>query len=266
MEIIQDGKKIDEVNILAVDIGNSDIVFGIWKDQEWRHIWRNPSVGLRQSEVYVETHIRNEFLEEDVMISEIDRVMISSVVPDLSAPLSRVLHNIFAAPVHLIGPEQYIKNGIIVDRPHEIGTDLACNAFAASSIYDHDAIIVDFGTALTFTTVKQGCRIIGVAIAPGIGLAIKTLSAGTAQLPEVPLILPDSLLGQNTEHAIQAGVLWGYVGMVKEILARLKSELGEHYITIATGGLSSVLEPLHDEFTYINKNLTLEGIRRIAPS
>ena len=253
------------MNILAVDIGNSDIVFGIWKDDQWVHIWRNPSVGLRQSEVYVETNIRNEFLEENVMVTDIDRVMVSSVVPALSSPLSRVMQNIFAVPVHLIGPDYYIKNEIKVARPHEIGTDLVCNAFAATNIYKKDAIIVDFGTALTFTSVRKDCNILGVAIAPGVGLAMKTLSAGTAQLPEVPLILPDSLLGQNTEHAIQAGILWGYVGMVKEILEKLKSELGEDFITIATGGLSTVLKPLNKEFIHVNKQLTLEGIRRMLP-
>jgi type III pantothenate kinase len=123
---------------------------------------------------------------------------------------------------------------------------------------------VDFGTALTFTLVDQAGKMQGVSIAPGLKTAVKSLFSQTAQLPEVPLEMPVSALGFDTVSAIQSGILWGYVGMVKEMIARVKAERNVEVKVIATGGLSSILTPLEQYFDEVNKLITLEGLRIIA--
>ena len=147
--------------------------------------------------------------------------------------------------------------------PYEIGTDLLANAVAAKELHGGDTIVVDFGTALTFTVVDKDGLILGVNIAPGLKTAIKALVGQTAQLPEVPLELPESVLGKNTIHAIQNGVLWGYISMVEGMLDRIQKELGREVKVVATGGLSSILTPLHDRFDKVDRHLTLEGLRII---
>ena len=125
-------------------------------------------------------------------------------------------------------------------------------------------MIVDFVTALTFTLVNSAGKMEGVSIAPGLKTAVKSLFSQTAQLPEVPLEVPESALGFDTVSAIQAGILWGYVGMVKEMISRVKEEKGEHIKVLATGGLSSILTPLQSYFDEVNKLITLEGLRIIS--
>ena len=147
--------------------------------------------------------------------------------------------------------------------PHEIGTDLIANATAAHLLHPGDCMVIDFGTALTFTVIEASGDIKGVNIAPGLKTAIRALVGNTAQLPEVPLELPDSAIGKNTVHAIQSGVLWGYVGMVEGMVSRIKAEVGQDLKVVATGGLSSILHPLHDLFDTVDPKLTLEGLRLI---
>jgi type III pantothenate kinase len=122
---------------------------------------------------------------------------------------------------------------------------------------------MDFGTALTFTSVNADGLIIGVAIAPGIKTAMKALAGNTSKLPEVPLVLPDSVLGRDTVHAIQAGILWGYVGLVEFQLKKIKEEIGEAKV-LATGGLSFVLKPIHNSIDFLDTNLTMNGMKVIC--
>ena len=211
-----------------------------------------------------EKQIRQHFKDSGVKPEHIKNTVISSVVPKLSPVLEAVAVNIFLEKPIMVGPDSYSFLSLAIDNPSEIGTDLVANAVAAFTLYQKDCIIVDFGTALTFTTVEASGRILGVAIAPGLITAMKALFGNTAQLPEVPLELPDSVVGKNTIHAIQSGILWGYVGMVRQMLQKTRAELGEHYIAIATGGLSSILHPLQADFQFVNPHLTLEGLRIIA--
>ena len=126
------------------------------------------------------------------------------------------------------------------------------------------AIVVDFGTALTFTTIDQAGEVLGVSIVPGLQTAIKSLFMNTAKLPEVELKLPDSVLGKNTIHAIQSGVLHGYTGLIKGMLEAIQLETGLKFTVIATGGLSSILTNLDGVFDAVDRNLTLDGLRLIT--
>lgn len=249
--------------LLAIDIGNTDIVFGIHTGQEWIHQFRLSSSFSTVASNY-EARLRLLFLENNLKISDINKAIISCVVPDQKAVLKEMVQEMFAIDPIIVGPEMYHKLDLAILSPYEIGTDLVCNAVYSYYTYQQTCIIVDFGTALTFTVVSEKGEILGVSIAPGLKTAVKSLFSNTAQLPEVPLEMPLSAIGKNTVHAIQAGILWGYVGMVREMIMQIKKEVGENCKVLATGGLSSILTPLRDEFNEVDKLLTLNGLRIIS--
>lgn len=139
-----------------------------------------------------------------------------------------------------------------------------CNVMAAYSRYQKAVIVVDFGTALTFTVVDSKGEILGVNIVPGLKTAIGALFTSTSKLPEVELKLPESALGKNTVHAIQAGVLYGYTGLVKGMIETIETETGLTFTIVATGGLSAILTTLEKTFDEVDRNLTLEGLRLIT--
>jgi len=249
--------------LLAIDIGNTDIVFGIHDSTSWIHQFRiSSSLSQRYSDY--EAQLRIRFLENSLKISDIDKAIISCVVPDQRIVLREMVQQMFGINPVMVGVEIYGKLKIEILNPYEIGTDLVCNATYAFYTYKRTCIIVDFGTALTFTVISGEGKILGVSIAPGLKTAVKALSANTAQLPEVPLVMPDSAIGKNTVHAIQAGILWGYVGMVREMIYQIKKEVGQDCLVLATGGLSSILTPLQDDFDEVDKALTLNGLKIIA--
>ncbi len=249
--------------LLAIDIGNTDVVFGIHNRQEWIHQFRIPSDSSRRSSDF-EAKLRLFFLDNGLKISEINRSIISSVVPDLKNVLKEMVQKLIGIDPIIVGPDIYGQLNMEILSPYEIGTDLVCNATYSYYTYRKNCLIVDFGTALTFTVVTGEGKILGVSIAPGLKTAVKSLFSNTAQLPEVPLVMPDSAIGKNTVHAIQAGILWGYVGMVREMILQIKKEVGEDCIVLATGGLSSILTPLRDDFDEVDKLLTLNGLKIIS--
>ena len=249
--------------LLAIDIGNTDIVFGIHDTISWIHQFRLSS-SLSQRASDYEAQLRIRFLENSLKISDIDKAIISCVVPDQRIVLKEMVQQMFGIDPTMVGVEMYDKLKMEIPSPYEIGTDLVCNAAYAYYTYKRTCVIVDFGTALTFTVITGEGKIVGVSIAPGLKTAVKALFSNTAQLPEVPLIMPDSAIGKNTVHAIQAGILWGYVGMVREMIYQIKKEIGQDCMVLATGGLSSILTPLQDDFDEVDKALTLNGLKIIS--
>ena len=249
--------------LLAVDVGNTDTVFGLYEEGSWMHIWRMRSLP-QENEAHYESKLRLHFLEAGLWFGDVETVVLCSVVPDMTPIIQRMLRSLFGEEIILVGPDIYPGLEIAIDHPHEIGADLIANAVAVMSRYDKNCVVVDFGTALTFTTVSKEGKILGVAILPGLMTAVKALFANTAQLPEVPLVLPLSAIGKNTTEAIQAGILLGYEGLVKSLILRIRTELGGDCIAVATGGLSSIIETLKDEFVEIDRKLTLDGLRIIG--
>jgi type III pantothenate kinase len=249
--------------LVAIDIGNSNVSLAIHNGNKWQHFWRYPTI-RNESPFFYRIKILDDLLEYDIDVSKVDKVVLSSVVPSLSPVFKEILPEIFPAPLVVVSPTVYDKISLKIDNPNEIGTDLVANAVAANTIYQKDCIVVDFGTALTFTTVTKAGEILGVAIAPGLKTSISALFSKTAQLPEVPLVLPPNPIGKNTIHAIQSGILIGYVGLVRHMLAAIRKEVGQHYIAVATGGLSSILHPLKDQFEDIDVELTMNGLKIIA--
>lgn len=247
--------------IIAVDIGNSNVVVGAHNGDKWYHFWRLPTNKTEEARMFYDVEIRNLILEHGLDKDEVSGIILSTVVPILKEAMVDVLESVFGHNVEVVGPELYERLKYKVPRPYEIGTDLVSNAYSAFRQFKQACIVIDFGTALTFTTVDHTGYILGVAIAPGIKTAMKALSSNTAQLPEIPLELPDSVIGLHTTHAMQAGILWGYVGMAKELISKIRKEVGEEYIAVATGGLSFVMTPLQEVFHDIDAELTLNGLK-----
>lgn len=248
--------------LLAIDIGNTNVVTGIYHQGKWNHIWRiNTSV--KQPVASYQLTLSNYFLENSLAPAAIKSIVLSSVVPPLTSTFSKLSQRMFSRNPLIVGPDLYSQLEIEVNNPLEIGSDLVANAVAAFQRSRRDCIVVDFGTALTFTAISKQGRILGVAIAPGLRTALKALSDGTAKLPEVPLDVPKSVLGQNTVQAMQAGTLIGYSGLVESMIRRIKQEVNSDCHVIATGGLASILDPNHKQFDQVEPNLTLDGLRLI---
>ncbi len=245
---------------VVVDIGNSSIVIGINGGGIWQHIWRIPTIQKEEASVFYNVELASKILESNVHIDAVKGVILSTVVPALKQIFIDVLEAHFQHEVRVVEPSLYELLDYEVPRPYEMGTDIVANAYCAYKKHGSACIIVDFGTALTFTTIGEKGIIKGVAIAPGIKTAMKALNSNTAQLPEIPLDLPDSVLGMNTTHAIQAGILWGYVGMVREMLSKIRSEVQAPYNAIATGGLSFVMAEVQEMFELIDRDLTINGL------
>jgi len=249
---------------LVLDIGNSNVVCGIYDEAEWLHTWRWDTIKNEQIKMYYHKRLIHNLLENKIDIPNVSYVSVSSVVPEINDTFEELLDELFIVKPKFIQHNTHPDLTISTDNPLEMGTDLIANAVAGVDKSQDDSIIVDFGTALTFTVVTKHLEILGVAIAPGLFTALKSLHGGTAQLPEVNPALPQSAIGKNTTHAIQAGVFRGYIGLVNEIISQIEQEQGHRFKRIATGGLSGVLDPLNAEFDYVDKNLTLNGIRLLG--
>jgi type III pantothenate kinase len=200
----------------------------------------------------------------DLHLEDVKRVVLSSVVPALTTTLSEMFERQTSAELLIIGPGVRTGLRIRTDNPAEVGGDLVANAVAAHARFQNNCIVVDFGTALTFTAVAANGDLLGVAIAPGLRAAASALASNTAQLPRVRLVPPPAAIGRNTVHSIQSGVVFGYIGLVESLIRRMRKELGGEALAIATGGLARVIAPLSDQFTSIEPWLTLDGLRLIA--
>ncbi len=245
--------------LLAIDIGNTNIVFGIHSESEWISNWRiqtDPEKTADEYEVIFRTLISNG----QVLPDQITAVVLSSVVPPLVRPFTEMISGFLNITPIVVGPEMYDKLPIGVLNPYQIGSDLVANSLAAFNKFGEYSMVVDFGTALTFTTIGLKGMIIGVAIAPGMNTVVNALAGKTAQLPRVHLVPPPSVLGQNTVHAIQSGIVFGYVGLVDSIISRTESELNHKLTVVATGGLSTVMAPLVPAIRHIEPLLTLDGL------
>lgn len=250
---------------LSIDAGNSNIVFGFYDltQKKWAYEYR---LETRKpiSALELINPLSLVLLENNLDPARIYSIGFSSVVPELNSAIEELCLKLFGIPAYTIKGHSYERLKVRTNRPNEIGTDLMANITAAYEYFGECCVVVDFGTALTFSVVDDEGTVVGVNIVPGLKTAIKSLFTQTAQLPEVKLELPESAIGKNTVHAIQAGILYGYSGLVRGMLQTINQELGRTCKVIATGGLSTILTPLEDCFDRVDKNLTLYGIMLIT--
>ena len=257
---------------LVFDIGNTNIKTAVFEGDKILYTWRISTDLKRTGDEYYSL-LRPLFREAEIDFSSIKKVVLSTVVPALIGPFVIVSQHFSGKKPIIIGPEIYEKLPLKVPETalHEIGSDLYCNAFEASYRYNSPCIIADFGTALSFTAIDAKKSIAGVAITPGIRTAFNSLFANTAQIPAISLDIPPTSLGKNTVVSVQSGIVLGYKGLVEGLIKQMKEDLVkethckmEDIKVIATGGLNSMLSPITDTFDYIDKDLTLAAMKRIA--
>ncbi|MEI6387392.1 MAG: type III pantothenate kinase [Spirochaetota bacterium] len=249
--------------LLAIDIGNTDIVCGVFEGRKLLSTFRMRSQAGKTQDEYAAS-LNPLLAERGHALVDIQRSVMSSVVPALSPIMAGLCLRLFGAAPTVLGPALYGLLPLRLPSPRQIGTDLVANALAAFSTAGGAAIVADFGTALSFTAVAADGRVLGVAIAPGIATAVSSLTRNTAQLPEVELEAPPQVIGTDTVMSIQAGVMHGYAGLVMHLVSMMKAEMGFPAIVIATGGLCGKIAPLVDCFDRIDMDLTLQGLAIVA--
>jgi type III pantothenate kinase len=244
---------------LAIDIGNSQIVCGVFKKNTLIADWRLATDHIKTADEYDMT-IRGLLEIHKVDSTKIHGCILTSVVPPLTHAFETLLHS-------LVGQAPFIAtascpHGLTLryNNPEEIGTDRLVNAAAAFSHYQQGLIIVDFGTATTFCMITQKGEYFGGAIAPGLKLAADSLHHKTAKLPKVDLVVPASVIGHDTATSMQSGIMFGYAGLVDAIVKRIQKDTEESLYVLATGGLASVITPISSTIQEVRPNLTLEGL------
>lgn len=249
--------------ILVVDIGNTNIVLGVYRERELLHHFRLSTA--RQSTVdEYGVLIQNLFNMSGLSFKDMEGVIISSVVPPLVQVIVEMCVKYIGKDPLLVGPG--IKTGLNLryENPREVGADRIVNAVAAIEQYQCPLVVVDFGTATTFDCIDAGANYLGGAIVPGLGISTEALYQRASKLPRIELEKPKKVIGRNTVHAMQAGIIFGYAGQVEGIVRRIKQEMNTPVLkVIATGGLASLIASETECIDEVNPMLTLEGLRII---
>ncbi len=248
--------------LLAVDIGNTDTTLGVFEGEELRATWHMGSIIHRMADEYAALFL-NLLHHQGVDKSDIKEVALCSVVPPLTATFEELFRRYFHVSPLVVGTG--VKTGVRIrmDNPKEVGADRIVNAAAAHRLYHGQIIIADLGTATTFDVVSKEGDYLGGAIAPGIAMAAEALSMRTAMLPRVEFVHPKQVIGTSTVAAIQSGLIFGYVGLVEGLIARIKHELGGEAKVVATGGYAKLIAQETRVIDVVNPDLTLVGLRLI---
>lgn len=252
--------------LLAIDAGNTNVVFALFEGREVRGRWRIATDPRRTGDEYA-VWLMQLLAIRGIERDAIDSIIISTVVP-------RALHNLEILCRHYFDVEPLVAGvgkadyaiDIDVDEPRSLGADRAVNAIGAHAKYDGDLIVVDFGTATTFDAIDFNGAYKGGIIAPGINLSLDALVGNTAKLPRIAIAVPksDSVIGRNTEDQMLIGVFWGYVAMMEGLIARMRAEIGRPAKVVATGGLAVLFDKATDIFDAVEADLTLEGLAILA--
>ncbi|MGO4532546.1 type III pantothenate kinase [Paenibacillus sp. 2TAF8] len=248
--------------ILVVDVGNSNIVLGVYQGRELLHHFRLST--SRQSTVdEYGVLIYNLFHMSGISARDIEGVIISSVVPPLVNVIETMCIKYVGKKPLLVGPG--IKTGLNLryENPREVGADRIVNAVAAVEKYGGPLVVVDFGTATTFDCIDEKGHYLGGAIVPGIHIATEALYERAAKLPRIELEKPKKVIGRNTVHAMQSGIIYGYAGQVDGIVERIREEMKAEPMVIATGGLAALIAEETRSIEKVDPLLTLEGLRVI---
>ena len=248
--------------LLAIDIGNTDTTLGVFEGEELRATWHMATGVHRKADEYAAL-LLNLLHHQGLDIAEVKDIALCSVVPPLIATFDELCQRYFHLSPLVVGAG--VKTGVRIrmDNPREVGADRIANAAAAHHLYGGPIIIADLGTATTFDTVSKEGDYLGGAIAPGIGTAAEALFMQAAMLPRVELVRPKLAIGTNTITAMQSGIVFGYVGLIEGIVARIQQELGERAKVVATGGFAEVIAKETAVIDVVNPNLTLIGLRLI---
>jgi type III pantothenate kinase len=250
--------------LLAIDVGNTNIVVGVFRGETLVHTWRLTTIRERTSD---ELGILISSLCEryEIRKTDIAGIIIASVVPPLTGTLMTMVSDYFGRVPLLFEPSVNGGIPILIDDPHEVGADRVANSIAAFAVYGKGLplIVVDFGTATTFDAVSAKGEYLGGVICPGPTLSAEALFQRAAKLPRIDVKKPPRVIGTSTIGAMQSGLFWGYVDMVEGLLRRMKLELGGAATVLATGGLASVVAPESTLIEHVDQDLTLQGLRLV---
>jgi len=247
--------------LMVLDVGNTNTVLGIYRDEELIHNWRLSTERDRTADEYG-ILIRTLLNLGEMSNGIITAIAISSVVPPARPVLEEMSMRYFGIQALFIEATLDLGMPVLYKPPSDVGADRIVNAVAAFHAFGGPAIVVDFGTATTFDAISPKGEYMGGVIAPGIGISAEALFLRAARLPRVELRPPARVIGDSTVSSMQSGLYWGYAGLVDGILERMKDELENPYV-VSTGGLAELITPACDEIDSIEKNLTLEGMRLI---
>jgi type III pantothenate kinase len=248
--------------LLTIDIGNTNIKFGVYQDERLLADWRVATERLKLADEYAAL-IDNLFGLAELDLRDVTGCAISCVVPPLTGQFRRLSRDYLGVEPVIIGPDVATGLRYSIDTPNELGSDRIANSVAAYRRHGGPVIAVAFGTATAFDVIVAGGEYVGGAIAPGIGIAADALFRLAARLYQVELARPPQVIGKNTVHYMQSGMILGYAGLVEGLVRRMQAELGGVCPVVATGGLAEVIADETEAITVVEPYLTLEGIRLI---
>ena len=245
--------------LFVIDIGNTNIVLGVFSGSKLRYSWRIETQHVSTSDAY-ELVFLDLFQRNALSRQEITSVVISSVVPILNDCFLKLSEKIFGRKPSFVDPASQKLLPINYNPVSDVGADRIVNAVAALNIVEPPLIVVDFGTATTFDAVDHSRTYLGGAIAPGVGISTEALFLRASRLPRIEIARPGMAIGKSTVKSMQSGIYYGYIGLVDGIIERMTGELGQASV-VATGGLSSLISKDSVHIQKIEENLTLLGLR-----
>lgn len=248
--------------LLVIDVGNTNTVIGVYDGDVLVDHWR---LGTEKEKTADEWGIlfRDLFQFDGIKITDFNGIIISCVVPPVLNVLEGMAERYFHLKPLVVGPDIVIGMPILYEYPEEVGADRIVNAVAAYERYKRSVIIVDFGTATTFDYVSKKGEYMGGVIAPGIGISAEALFQKASKLPRVEILKPKKVIGKNTIQSMQSGIFFGYVGLVDEIVRRMKKEVRSRPKVVATGGLANLIAGDSETIEDVDEFLTLEGLKLI---
>ena len=248
--------------LLAIDIGNTNIGFGIFQGERMHTTWSIATDIHRTADEYA-VMFMNLLEQQDISVSNVDHVIICNVVPPLEPIFEDVSRRYFKVVPLVAGPG--VKTGVRIctDNPREVGADRVVNAAAAHRLYGGPLIVIDFGTATTVDAVSKDGDYLGGAIAPGVGISAEALFERASKLPRIELIPPEHAIGRNTVTAMQSGMIYGYVGLIESLVSHIRRELAGDAKVVATGGFAHVIAKETTTIDVVDQHLTLIGLRLI---
>ncbi|WP_417317997.1 type III pantothenate kinase [Emcibacter sp.] len=249
--------------LLAIDAGNTNIVFALHDGEELLHKWRISSSSSRTADEYM-VWLTQLMKLENLETSIVTGAIIATVVPQALFPLQLLCRRYFNCDAMVVG-EENVDLGIEVklDNPREVGADRLVNAVAAHKLYGGPMIIIDFGTATTFDVIDDQGNYHGGVISPGVNLSMEALHMAAAKLPRVAVEKPAKVIGTGTVSAMQSGIFWGYIGLIEGIVERIRKEYGKPMKVLATGGLAPLFNDSTDIIEIVNQELTTRGLFEI---
>jgi type III pantothenate kinase len=246
--------------LLAIDVGNTNIVYGLFDGETLVHKFRVESVRGRTADEYAVV-LRALLAMHGVEPGAIDAAILACVVPSLTEPMLHLVESAFRREAVVVGPGIRTGMAILIENPREVGADRIADAVAGYERAKGGVIVVDFGTSTNFDVVTPKGEYLGGVLAPGLQISADALFVRAAKLPRVEITKPPRVVGRNTVHAMQSGIVYGYVGLVDGLVERILAELGYPCLVLATGGLASLIAPLSRTIQQVDDELTLVGLR-----